>query len=187
MYLQDHDYGCHKSAVKNQFYVFSIIFITANYTRIYPSKSVHIAEGDFREVYCELVSIKARYYQLGIVLGLPPGELEAIRKTQSQDMEVALIQVLLLWLRQRYNTEKYGHPTWQRLREAVDSPAGGENPALAEEIAKKDLTSSMSHHSNLSSSLSLPFLPFFQIVYCQYSIYCRVGMLCEVKFMQFSS
>ena len=96
------------------------------------------------------------------MLGLPPGELEAIRKAHSQDMEVALIQVLLLWLRQRYNVEKFGRPTWQKLKEAVDR----ENHALAEKIAKKYLTSSMSHHTTLflvfssssfsSSSLSPP-------------------------------
>ena len=152
-------------AVKNQFHVFSIIFITANYTyNIYPSKSVHIAEGDFREVYCELVSIKARYYQLGIVLGLPPGELEAIRKIHSQDTEQALIQVLLLWLRQQYDTEKCGCPTWQRLREAVDSPAGGNNHTLAEKIAEKHLKSSMSH-SNLFLFLSLSFPSSFSFSY----------------------
>ena len=111
-------------------------------------KSTHVAaEDDFHEVYHELESIKARYYQLGIALGLPPGELEAIRKAHSQDMEVALTQVLLLWLRQQYNIEKFGCPTWQRLREAVD----GENHTLAEKIAEKHCTS----HSNLSSPLSL--------------------------------
>ena len=119
-------------------------------------KSTHAAaEDDFHEVYHELENIKARYYHLGIALGLPPGELEAIRKAHSQDMEVALTQVLLLWLRQQYNIEKFGCPTWQKLRKAVD----GENHTLAEKIAEKYC---MYHHSNLSSpllslSLSLSF------------------------------
>ena len=91
------------------------------------------------------MNIKAGYYQLGIELGLPPRELEAIRKTHSQDVAQALTQVLLIWLRQQYNVEKFGYPTWQRLREAVDSPSGGNNHALAEKIAEKHLTSSMSH------------------------------------------
>ena len=108
-----------------------------------PKSTRAAAEDDFHEVYCELENIKARYYQLGIVLGLPLGKLEAIRKTHSQDVEQALTQVLLLWLKQQYNVEKFGCPTWQRLREAVDSPSGGENPALAERIAKKYLTSSI--------------------------------------------
>jgi hypothetical protein len=113
---------------------------------------ISVAEDDLCEVYCELVNIKARYYQLGIVLGLPPGELEAIQQAHSHNVAQALTQVLLLWLRQQYDVEKYGPPTWQRLREAVD----GENHALAEKIAEKHLTSSK---SNLNLSLSLPLPP----------------------------
>ena len=132
------------------------------------------AEDDFREVYCELVSIKARYYQLGIALGLPPGELEAIRKAYSQDMEQALNQVLLIWLRQQYNFKKYGYPTWQRLREAVDSPSGGNNHALAERIAEKHLTFSTNCYSNLSLSLSplLPSLSFLDNITLFYYYRC---------------
>ena len=113
-----------------------------------PKSTLAAAEDDFHEVYHELENIKARYYHLGIALGLPPGELEAIRKAHSQDMEVALTQVLLLWLRQQYNVEKFGRPTWQKLRKTVD----GENHTLAEKIAEKHC---MCHHSNLSSPLSL--------------------------------
>ena len=101
------------------------------------------------------MSISARYYNLGIELGLPPGTLEAIQQIHSNDIAQALTQVLLLWLRRQYDVETHGPPTWQRLREAVGSPVGGGNPALAEEIAEKHLTSSMSHHSNLSLSPSL--------------------------------
>ncbi|MCG8622142.1 MAG: hypothetical protein MJE68_09135, partial [Proteobacteria bacterium] len=59
-----------------------------------PKSTYAAAEDDFHEVYHELENIKARYYQLGIALGLPPGELEAIRRAHSQDMEQALTQVL---------------------------------------------------------------------------------------------
>ena len=124
-----------------------------------------------REVYRELVSIKAGCHQLGIELGLPPGELEAIQQTHSQNVALALTQVLLLWLRQQYDFEKYGRPTWQRLVEAVGSPSGGNNHILAMRIAEKHLASSMNRHLNiflvilsltlplpLSLSLSFPYL-----------------------------
>ena len=81
--------------------------------------------------------IKAGYYQLGIELGLRPGEMEAIQQAHSQNVAQALIQVLLAWLKQLYNVEKYGPPTWRRLVEAVDSPSGGNNHALAVGIASK--------------------------------------------------
>ena len=102
------------------------------------------------------MNISARYYNLGIELGLHPGKLEAVQQTYSLNVTEALTQVLLLWLRRQYDVETHGPPTWQRLREAVESPAGGDNPALAEEIAEKHLISSMSCHS--FKSLSPPFL-----------------------------
>ena len=90
-------------------------------------------ERNFYHLYRELVSIKANYYQLGIGLGLPPGELLSIRKG-AQDIEQAFSEVLLAWLK---NVGSIGPPTWRRLVEAVDSPAGGNHPALAVSIAKK--------------------------------------------------
>ena len=102
-----------------------------------------LAEDDFHEIYLELTTIKANYFQLGIVLGLPPGELQAIQQTCSQNVAQALTQALLTWLRQLYNVEKHGAPTWQRLVEAVGSPAGGNNHALAMDIASRHCTIGM--------------------------------------------
>ena len=82
------------------------------------------------------MDIKSNYYHLGRELGVPPSELDTIRKTFHQDMEQALNEVLLVWLRQRYNVERFGPPTWWRLVEAVDSSAGG-GTALAMAIASK--------------------------------------------------
>ena len=90
-------------------------------------------EDDFRDICRELVSIKAKYYQLGVELGLPAGELDAIRKDYAVDQ--AFNEVILRWLRQQYNVARFGHPSWKRLGEAVKSPIGGNNPALAVEIA----------------------------------------------------
>ena len=89
------------------------------------------AEDDFHEIYKEVVSIIAEYYKLGIGLCLKPGELQAIRKSCGQDIDQAFTDVLLAWLRQRYDVAKYGPPTWRMLVKAVDSPAGGNNHALA--------------------------------------------------------
>ena len=98
-------------------------------------------ERDLCHVYRELISIKANYYQLGIVLGLPPGELSSIRKG-AQDIEQAFSEVLVAWLK---NVGVLGPPTWRRLVEAVDSPAGGNHPALAMSIAKKHLAVASKH------------------------------------------
>ena len=48
-----------------------------------------------------------------------------------------LTMMLSLWLKQEYNTKRFGKPTWQQLADAVGHPAGGNNNALAARIAKK--------------------------------------------------
>ena len=95
------------------------------------------AEEDFRDVYREVISLKAHYYTFGIELGLPAQELDAIRTAFYQNIDQAFTEVLLVWLRHRYKVEKYGPPTWRRLVEAVDSRAGGNNHALAKAVASK--------------------------------------------------
>ena len=45
--------------------------------------------------------------------------------------------MLLLWLNQKYNIERYGRPTWRMLVEAVDMKISGDNYELAERIASK--------------------------------------------------
>ena len=50
------------------------------------------------------------------------------------DVRDRLTDMLRLWLNRGYNVEKYGEPSWQSLREAVRSPAGGNSPATADEI-----------------------------------------------------
>jgi hypothetical protein len=64
---------------------------------------VNTGEADLRDVCRELVSIKAKYYQLGVELGLPPQELDAIRKEDPQDVDQVFTKVILRWLRQEYN------------------------------------------------------------------------------------
>ena len=93
-------------------------------------------EDHFREVYREVISIQSNYYQFGIDLGLPLREMNAVQKAFRQDIPRAFIEVLQIFLRHRYNVENYGPPTWRKLVEAVDSPAGGNNHALAKKIAK---------------------------------------------------
>ena len=69
------------------------------------------------------------------MLGLPLRELDIIRKSFCQDIDKAFDETLLVWLRHRYDTSRHGLPTWKRLVEAVNSPAGGNNMALAYRIA----------------------------------------------------
>ena len=90
----------------------------------------------------EVVSIQSMYFQLGRMLRLRDHDLKAIRKAYTNeaypnevDAESALNDVLLLWLDQKYNVERFGPPTWRMLVEAVDKKTGGNNHDLAKEIA----------------------------------------------------
>ena len=111
-------------------------------------------EDDLNDVYKEIVAIKTLYYQVGICLGLPAGELETIWSNYHQLTDRAFVQVLLWWLRQHYNVERFGPPTWRRLVEAVDSPAGGNQPALAKAIANKHPVFGMCCIMNLKHKLN---------------------------------
>lgn len=93
---------------------------------------MYIAEDDdFHDIYRKLKHLKAHYFQLGIHLGLPVSQLESIAVENVQDLNQALIQTILLWLRQEHNVVKDGYPTWKRLVQAVKEI----NPALARTIA----------------------------------------------------
>ena len=103
-----------------------------------------------RDVRQEVVDIKSTYYQFGIALGLPVGALDAIRTAFHQVIDQAIDEVLLLWLRQLYDFERHGRPTWRRLVEEVERI----NPALAGTIANRHPVSGIQHFFSLSLSLS---------------------------------
>ena len=79
------------------------------------------------------------YFSLGRSLWLQANDLKAISEayptSDESDAERALNDVLLLWLQQKYNVERFGLPTWRMLVEAVDKHAGGNDHELAKKIA----------------------------------------------------
>ena len=81
--------------------------------------------------------LAAKYDNIGITLGLPSGELEVIRRGSLGDLKQALGQVINTWLKQSYNHNRFGLPSWRSLVKAIDSHAGGSNHALAKKIASR--------------------------------------------------
>lgn len=108
-----------------------------------------IGEDELADVIEEVISIKSSYYALGRALRLRISDLNSVREAHSSDNEQALTEVLLLWLCQKYNTAKFGSPTWRMLVEAVDKESGGNDHELAKKIA-----SSHPHETSASSGLS---------------------------------
>ena len=85
----------------------------------------------------EVITLHGKFLSLGRALRLKADDLDTIRRENAHDANQALNDVLLLWLRQKYNVKRFGEPTWRMLVQAVDSPAGGNNHALAKKIAFK--------------------------------------------------
>ena len=98
---------------------------------------VYAVEDDLLDVIEEVLSLQLVWFSLGRGLRLQADDLKAIHDAYpaESDAEYALNDVLLLWLRQKYNVEKFGPPTWKGLVEAVDRKGGGNNHELAKEIA----------------------------------------------------
>jgi hypothetical protein len=94
-------------------------------------------EDDCFDVFTSVSTLCAKWYDFCLALGLPPSLLLSIKKDHTGDSTGCLREGLSSWLQQRYNIDKHGLPSWRRLVEAVDHPAGGHNHALALKIAEQ--------------------------------------------------
>ena len=83
----------------------------------------------------DLEEVKPRWYQLGVLLGLPVHILDGFQDNY-EDLTDRLRAMLQEWLLQG-NTEDYETPSWRVLVDAVEHSAGGGNPRLAGELAIK--------------------------------------------------
>ena len=102
---------------------------------IFKSLPLSIGYGDLFSVKKEIVSLAAKWRHIGLALGLDPAQLDTI-DANNRYVEDCLTEVLSHWLKQAYDTEQFGQPSWRLLAKAVGDPAGGNNPALAERIAQ---------------------------------------------------
>ena len=96
------------------------------------------------DVQKELIPVSAQWKDIGIALGLRFSILDSISAENSGDPAACLESMVAEWLERRYNVMRFGEPTWQRLVEAVGDPTGGDNMALAREIASRHTIRGMS-------------------------------------------
>ena len=98
---------------------------------------IYIADiDDFFDVKRELVGVAHNWKGIGEALRLTPSVLDII-EFDGKNAESRMNKVLTEWLKKAYNTTRFGLPSWKLLVAAVAHPAGGNNHALAEEIAQK--------------------------------------------------
>ena len=69
-------------------------------------------------------------------LRMMPSEEDAIASKYQGNPSDCLRAVMTKWLQKGYNYQEHGSPTWRMLVKAVADPAGGDNVALAEKIAR---------------------------------------------------
>ena len=82
----------------------------------------------------EVIDVAHRWRELGCALKLHPPVLDAI-ESDRHGCENRLREVLTKWLQQNYDTDHFGEPSWKMLVDAVGLRTGGNNPALARQIA----------------------------------------------------
>ena len=85
-------------------------------------------ESDLGGVYRSVFLARARWYNIGLNLNIPIGNLEVYKELSADE---ALREVLKTWLRQTNPA-----PTWSRLIEALRSPTVGEYQ-LAQELERE--------------------------------------------------
>ena len=97
---------------------------------------VYLGEDGLSDVMEEVMDVTAKWKALGGALRLRPTDLDTIEAKHKGDPTECLRDMLLAWLQLKYDVKKYGAPSWDMLSEAVGKRSGGDNPALAKQIAK---------------------------------------------------
>ena len=77
-----------------------------------------------------------RWNDVGLALRLNPDTLKTV-ETQYRDPKSCLREVIIEWLKKSYDTNRFGQPSWRLLVAAIAHPAGGNDRALAEQIAAR--------------------------------------------------
>ena len=102
---------------------------------IKPQLLIFPGEDDLYYVMEQVMDIAARWRPLGEALGLRPADLDTISSRHHTDPTECLRDVILSWLRNCYDTTRFGRPSWRVLCQAIYRRAGGNNPDLARMIA----------------------------------------------------
>ena len=80
-------------------------------------------------------------------LGLKPSKISRIQSDNPNNSARALQEVVVEWVRQNYDVQKFGPPSWKMVVKAVAADTGGRNKLLAKKIANKHPKSLGKHKS----------------------------------------
>ena len=93
---------------------------------------------DFYDVWERVKSLSPHWQSFSLSLRLSPDTIESIEaNNRYETSETCLRKALTHWLKKDYNYKRFGHPSYRKLCVSVSN--GGQNKALAEEIADEHL------------------------------------------------
>ena len=93
---------------------------------------------DFYDVWERVKSLSPHWQSFSLSLRLSPDTIESIEaNNRYETSEKCLRKALTHWLKKDYNYKRFGHPSYRKLCVSVSN--GGQNKALAEEIANEHL------------------------------------------------
>ena len=75
-------------------------------------------ERSLRTILDSISTLTAKWFNLGVALGLSSGTLETIESNHSKDACSCLTKMVIAWLRMKDNSQ----PSWQSLVSALGSP-----------------------------------------------------------------
>ena len=97
-------------------------------------------KDDVFSVYCEVLDLAPKWMDVGLMLGLEHSSLEKISTTYQESPReciiLCLMEVLEHWLKQMYDVDRHGLPTWKKMVEVTAHPVAGNDPALAATLAR---------------------------------------------------
>ena len=103
---------------------------------------IYADESNLHDLTTALWTIRSNYYSFGRSLNLERTDLRVIhdRYPKESDAELALEDILLLWLEGKYNVVKHGPPTWRMVIKAVNEMCNGSYHELAKKMASNHQT-----------------------------------------------
>ena len=118
-------------------------------------------KNDYFNILDILQSEEAKCYNIGAWLHLEENKLESIRK-QASDHSDGMRSIISNWLKRNYDVRRFGPPTWKMLVEAVRAPGGGNNAALADEIAGLHPATNVAATPSYSSKSSIVCVRYYR-------------------------
>ena len=115
--------------------------------------NLSLEEDDLFTVYREVLDLAPKWMDVGLMMGLKYSYLKGISTTNHESQRECLKEALAQWLKQAYDVDRNGLPTWKKMVEITADPIAGENPALATTLARNHQGKKHTEHTSVIISI----------------------------------